>query len=51
LASHFSAFFLRWLLPAIEFRPKESRMLYLTGVLALAALVYLGYVMIFPEKF
>jgi len=26
-------------------------MLYLTGVLTAAALVYLAYVMIFPEKF
>jgi len=26
-------------------------MLYLTGVLTVAALIYLAYVMIFPEKF
>jgi hypothetical protein len=31
--------------------PGEIPMLYLTGVLAVAALLYLTYVMIFPEKF
>jgi hypothetical protein len=45
------AFFSRWPLLATGFDPKEDPMLYLTGVLALAALIYLAYVMIFPEKF
>jgi hypothetical protein len=35
----------------IVFEPRESRMLYLTGLLTLAALIYLGYVMIRPERF
>ena len=30
---------------------RTLRMLYLTGVLTVAALIYLAYVMIFPEKF
>jgi hypothetical protein len=32
-------------------KTKDSLMLYLTGALTIAALVYLGYVMIRPEKF
>jgi hypothetical protein len=30
---------------------KENGLLYLTGAVTLAALLYLGYVMIRPEKF
>ena len=39
-----------WSSPATTSEPKEPRMLYLTGVLTVAALFYLGYVMIRPEK-
>ena len=50
-AWRFSACFSRWSPPASTFDPKDSPMLYLTGVLTVAALFYLAYVMILPEKF
>jgi hypothetical protein len=50
-AWHFSAYSSHWSPPATISETKDSRMLYLTGVLTVAALIYLGYVMIRPEKF
>jgi hypothetical protein len=44
-------FFSQWSQPASTSNRKEASMLYLTGVLTVAALFYLAYVMIFPEKF
>jgi F subunit of K+-transporting ATPase (Potass_KdpF) len=37
--------------PASNFDRKDRPVLYLTGALTVAALIYLTYVMIFPEKF
>jgi hypothetical protein len=36
---------------AITSERREPRMIYLTGLLTVAALIYLGYVMIRPERF
>jgi F subunit of K+-transporting ATPase (Potass_KdpF) len=47
----FLRFFSQWSQPASTSNRKEASMLYLTGVLTVAALFYLAYVMIFPEKF
>jgi F subunit of K+-transporting ATPase (Potass_KdpF) len=46
-----SGSFSRWSRPAKNFDRKDTRMLYLTGALTVVALIYLTYVMIFPEKF
>jgi hypothetical protein len=42
---------LPWSSPATTCSEDVSAMLYLTGFLTVAALLYLGYVMIRPEKF
>jgi hypothetical protein len=51
LALPFSGSFSQWSWLATAFEIKDSLMLYLTGLLTVAALFYLGYVMIRPEKF
>jgi hypothetical protein len=51
LAWSFSVSSSEWSPPAIAYEAKEAYMLYLTGILTVAALIYLAYVMIRPEKF